>query len=215
MGPLAGVEPASSSLRLTRLGNEADTGAFRQDVICLNCSKVFSKSRSQIRSSPNHYCSKSCAATINNSKHPKHLPKPRICRSCSSGYVNTGGHTSPYNCVECTEKVKQSSERNKIKTLGEIRASMPSTQKGHGRLAAVVRGYNRSWNADIVGLPCQRCGYAEHTELCHKKAIASFPMSATLGEVNARDNLLVLCPNHHWEFDNGVLLEEDITPLLY
>ena len=39
-----------------------------QFVICLNCSKQFIKKSNHIKTSPNHFCSKSCAATFNN-KH--------------------------------------------------------------------------------------------------------------------------------------------------
>ena len=40
----------------------------RQVVICLNCSIEFEKKLNQIKSSPKHFCSKSCAASYNN-KH--------------------------------------------------------------------------------------------------------------------------------------------------
>jgi len=42
-----------------------------QDVICINCNKVFSKQFGNIKKSPNHFCSKSCAASYNN-KHKSH-----------------------------------------------------------------------------------------------------------------------------------------------
>jgi hypothetical protein len=35
-------------------------------VTCKNCNKIFSKQLCRIKSSPNHFCSKSCAATYNN-----------------------------------------------------------------------------------------------------------------------------------------------------
>ena len=57
---------------------------------------------------------------------------------------------------------------------------------------------------------CQKCSYDKHVELCHIKPINSFDDSATVGEINDPKNLLVLCPNHHWEFDNGILKLEEI-----
>ena len=50
--------------------------------------------------------------------------------------------------------------------------------------------------------PCEHCGYDKHTEVCHIKAIKDFPMSASVLEINAPQNLIRLCPNCHWEFDN-------------
>lgn len=52
---------------------------------------------------------------------------------------------------------------------------------------------------------CNHCGYSNHFEICHKKAVASFPKETTIAEINAPDNLVGLCPNCHWEFDNGLL----------
>jgi predicted restriction endonuclease len=49
------------------------------------------------------------------------------------------------------------------------------------------------------------CGYSKHVEACHIRRIADFPASATVGEINHADNMLVLCPNCHWEFDAGLL----------
>lgn len=52
---------------------------------------------------------------------------------------------------------------------------------------------------------CNNCGYNKHVELCHIKPITSFDPSATIREVNALSNVVQLCPNCHWEFDNGLL----------
>ncbi len=38
----------------------------KQQVSCKNCNKKFLKYQNQIKSSPNHFCSRSCAATFNN-----------------------------------------------------------------------------------------------------------------------------------------------------
>jgi predicted restriction endonuclease len=56
---------------------------------------------------------------------------------------------------------------------------------------------------------CEFCGYPRHVECCHIREIADFPNEATLGEVNAVDNLVLLCPNHHWELDHGFLARID------
>jgi hypothetical protein len=68
----------------------------------------------------------------------------------------------------------------------------------------------RTWNRDLTKLPCQVCGYSLHIELAHIKSVSSFDANTQLGIVNAPSNILVLCPNHHWEFDNGKLTLEQI-----
>ena len=49
---------------------------------------------------------------------------------------------------------------------------------------------------------CSRCPYSKHVEVAHIKAIASFSEDTLLSVVNHPDNLVVLCPNCHWELDN-------------
>ena len=45
----------------------------------------------------------------------------------------------------------------------------------------------------------------KQTELLKKKAVVNKNI-----QVNSIDTLIGLCPNHHWEFDHGELLLEDI-----
>ena len=52
---------------------------------------------------------------------------------------------------------------------------------------------------------CVVCGYDKHIDVAHIKAVADFDDSATLEEINEPDNLIGLCPNHHWEYDHGML----------
>lgn len=77
-----------------------------------------------------------------------------------------------------------------------------------------VRNFARTWNKHLKGLPCQRCNYDKHTELAHIHAIADFDHSTPIGIINHPNNLYVLCPNCHWEFDNGLLNDTEIQPRL-
>ena len=52
---------------------------------------------------------------------------------------------------------------------------------------------------------CQNCGYNKHVEICHVKAIKDFSLETLISEVNDLNNLVGLCPNCHWKFDNGIL----------
>lgn len=57
---------------------------------------------------------------------------------------------------------------------------------------------------------CELCGFAEHVDIAHIKPVRSFPDGTLLGEINPIENLIGLCPNCHWLFDNGVIAEEVI-----
>jgi len=53
---------------------------------------------------------------------------------------------------------------------------------------------------------CVECGYNKHIEICHIKSVSSFTDSASVvNEINNIENLVALCPTHHWEFDKGLL----------
>lgn len=52
---------------------------------------------------------------------------------------------------------------------------------------------------------CAICGYKHYYEVCHLRAVSDFPDDTLISEINKIDNLIALCPNHHWEFDHGLL----------
>jgi len=62
-----------------------------------------------------------------------------------------------------------------------------------------------SYNNSDRPLICAICGYSNKVEICHIKSVASFSKAASISEINNIDNLVALCPNHHWEFDKGLI----------
>lgn len=52
---------------------------------------------------------------------------------------------------------------------------------------------------------CKVCGYNKHIEVAHVKAVSEFSDDTLISEINDISNLIGLCPNHHWEYDNGLL----------
>lgn len=65
-----------------------------------------------------------------------------------------------------------------------------------------IRGLARDWLRHLKELPCAKCGYSLHVELAHIKQISSYSDDTKISEVNAEENVIQLCPNCHWEFDN-------------
>jgi len=39
--------------------------------------------------------------------------------------------------------------------------------------------------------------------VCHIKAVSDFDENTPIVIINSIDNLMALCPNCHWEFDNN------------
>jgi hypothetical protein len=135
------------------------------------------------------FCSRSCSAKHNNlmGRFPKRKPRPKTCSWCGSALSTP---TRRKFCQPC------SSEYVKLHSLS-CRAKGELTHpliRGHAR--AIVAAREKK---------CELCGYMKWVEIAHIRPVASFEPSALLSEVNAEANLIILCPNHHKEFDKGLL----------
>lgn len=146
------------------------------------------------------FCSRSCAAKHNNLGKQRNPPKERICVSCSATFKWRTKDRISLLCKNC-RRLRDGTEI----TIGECREKLSVKGKHPSWVHAHVRNYCRSWNKDLTKLPCHSCGYDKHVELCHKRPVSSFPDETLLSEVNHESNIIQLCPNCHWEFDNGLL----------
>lgn len=155
---------------------------------CLNCGKE----------TPNpKFCCRSCAASFNNKITPKRK-RNRVCKIEGCGeIVKSYRH---YHCEDHWEIAKR--DKYRYKTVGEYRNKISVKGKHPSWLNAHVRGFARSWLKHLTELPCARCGYDLHVELAHIKAVTEFDDDALLTDINSTDNVIQLCPNCHWEFDN-------------
>ena len=88
------------------------------------------------------------------------------------------------------------------KTKGELFKDRKTWQSARSAIRKIA------WKTYMAHNPspsCSICGYDKHIEVAHIKSVAEFDDSATVKEINSIDNLIGLCPNHHWEYDNGLL----------
>lgn len=148
---------------------------------CLNCFKQFKRPRKNAK-----FCSRSCSITFNNKVNPKR--KTKLTKFCSCGKIKNHKSKQCLNCYKIKRDIG-------LITLAEV---IYSNQQNSNKYAK-IRSHARFKFKDIKS--CQKCGYSKHIERCHIKAIKDFPLSATLNEINDRNNLLFLCPNCHWEYD--------------
>ena len=115
--------------------------------------------------------------------------KKKLCPKCNEKMISSGAT----QCRSCAGFAQ-----GKDITLAEAIYTTHHRSSAY----ALIRGRARSVYKDR---PCESCGYDKHTEVCHITPIASFPDTALISEVNHQDNLIRLCPNCHWEHDNGLL----------
>lgn len=140
----------------------------------------------------NVFCSHSCSASFNNIRREK---KTRKCSTCDKVLK-----TDTDSCIQCfiDRSIIEFGER----TLSEFN----STYARHRYQK--IRSHAHRVAKQVLKLEkkCAVCSYDLYVELAHKKAIRSFSPDSKLKEINHPDNLIYLCPNHHWEFDSGILV---------
>lgn len=140
------------------------------------------------------FCSKKCAATFNNKLKPKKIKKERPkCRKCN----NTVKHLGVVHCSDCITNRKH---YHGI-PADEQTIEYASRRGGANRYDLIRTHGRRLYKKELKG-KCERCSYDKHVELCHIKAVSLFPKNTVISFVNKRENILFLCPNCHWEFDN-------------
>jgi hypothetical protein len=180
------------------------------------------------------FCSKSCAAKYNNLGKNRWVNKPSInrisetsgkCKKCGANidYSPLKGRRGYYKkdyCEDCNLFIrKQSGKKSQEKRIKENNYQDWSTINQMTKQEVLEKSGGHSWTMKATitryargayreaDLPrtCKACGYDKHINVCHKKDIKDFPMTALIGEINDLNNLIGLCPNHHWEFDHGQL----------
>lgn len=137
------------------------------------------------------FCSRRCSAIYNNKKYPKRSPE-KICKGCSG--KTTTGRTY---CDSCFKKTLIALDKTTKANYTNRRS-----YQVHSQIRAWAR---KSFSGDRK---CAVCGYDKSVHICHIIAIKNFPDDTTISVINDPSNLVALCPNHHWELDNGFITVE-------
>jgi hypothetical protein len=143
------------------------------------------------------FCSRSCSAKKNNSKYPKRERDEfkTVCVVC--------GKNKSYGAKKCQScKRKQSLDRVWKCKISKYYMNGASRTK-YSSISKWANVYMNDF--DSRDKKCQVCGYNKIVQVAHKKPISDFSPDDLMGDVNSSSNLMWLCPNHHAEFDKGLL----------
>lgn len=161
----------------------------------------------------NKYCSCRCMAIVSNKTHtkrkkvdrpPEKMP-PKGMRARKLRPCNVCGKTvKGYAHAKCKPPVREVCTLKDAQDRACLNGKHPSWRNSY------VRTMGRALNKDLSRSGCQVCGYSTHIEYAHIRPITDFPEDSLLSMVNHPDNMLILCRNHHWEFDHGVLSIDQI-----
>ena len=139
------------------------------------------------------FCNRSCAASFNNSGHPKRVTVPRKCRVCGA---QANGKFATM-CKGCRPNWTRRIGNMTIKELNEKCRNKFSVRN-------IIRAHaQRVYRQSDLPKFCAVCSYSRHIEVAHRKAIKEFSETSLVKLINDLLNLVALCPTHHWEFDNG------------
>lgn len=158
---------------------------------CLNCGQETSNSK---------FCSTHCSAIYNNKLYPKRKLKSFYCRKCKKLLGEGTNFRKRKYCQECYRTMKFCVDWSQI-TLAQFFKKLKRYQ-AHARIRQRAR---QIFHKENRPQQCSICRYNKHIEICHVKPIGSFPEDTAISIINDISNLIALCPNCHWELDNGVL----------
>jgi len=176
-------------------------------VTCKYCTKSFDKCQAQIKATKNNFCSRSCAASFNNKGKAKNKAVQRTCIKCKEIYYCSVSYRNKKCCMSCRTL---SLDVCKNLTIADYINRLSVNGRHSSWAFAHIRESNRRSNYHLTKLPCAYCTYAKHVELAHIKPVISFNHDTKINVVNSPSNVIQLCRNCHWEFDNGLLSLEEI-----
>jgi HNH endonuclease len=155
---------------------------------CVNCGKETNNPK---------FCNKSCSAIWTNTHHKKKKLLDKFCTVCGEKIKRLTFKDHSHLC----DKHRDSWRFNDNIPLKEI------IYINHHKSSAfaLVRSRARTIAKYLKMNKCTICGYDKHIEICHIKPISEFSKNSLVSEINSQDNLVALCPNHHWEFDSGLI----------
>ena len=181
------------------------------------------KKRKEYIKNPNHckYCNS--IIKLNDGDKLTNIKRKTFCnRSCSASFNNKNVSRKLHNeCKSCGKQIDRSitfcSHKCNLDFLFE-NGKVSNTTKDdlfngavnwQSARSTIVKHANSSFDRSNKKRKCIVCGYDNIINVSHIKAVKDFHGDSLIKEINHPDNLIALCPNHHWEFDNGILLLGD------
>lgn len=122
------------------------------------------------------------------------------------GYKRNGSNTRE-NILKRCEQLHISPNILKVsavssKTKGDLFTNRKNWQSAR---SAIQKDARKIYFDNNQSPKCAICGYTNHVEVAHIRAVSEFSNETPISTINSITNLIGLCPNHHWEYDNGML----------
>ena len=181
---------------------------YKNNFCSIECRIKFKKVKLEIRRcvvcdqnfSIKHYLKSKCCSRGCADKVAKPKTKILSCKSCNI-CIDEGNY-----CNKCREEGRHRYKNFNYKLPNEITLEEVTARNGANRYDLVRFWARRYIIENKIDLKCEKCFYDKHVEVAHIKPICSFKGSDFISDINKLENIKILCPNCHWEFDNGLIV---------
>lgn len=129
-----------------------------------------------------------------------------LCSKLGYKYAGTGSNQVKKRMSKLGLDTYELKRKNKRSIASRTKDELISKSKYWVGWRNLVQAHARKvFNRSDKPKECQICGYNLTYEVAHIKPVSSFDGDATVAEINDIDNLIALCPNHHWEYDHDLI----------
>jgi len=194
-------------------------------LTCTQCQKTFERKPSDANKYTHHFCSSDCYKLwkaipdkycLQCNKHFIATDnRQKFCsQSCSGTHTNltrtTGVRPLEGRCFICDTPIRSNRKYcpecrpHKIAIINkqDITISEVLTSKNkNARIRELARVLIKKMQLPMV---CSCCGYSNYVEIHHIKPIPEFDINELLSVVNSPTNLMLVCPNCHWEVHHNL-----------
>lgn len=188
-------QSAGGKVMAKRQRTEALSNYYKNPNFCKSCDKMINvRENERVSDAKNRkFCTRSCGASYTNKLRKRKKAPTKQCL-CGSPISRRAA-----KCMKCHGENMASVY---ALTKGELMAKSKYWIQYRTVIGKDARKVYKNSGREYV---CKICGYDTHVDIGHIKDVKDFPDSATVREINNVNNLVPLCPNHHWEFDHGLL----------
>lgn len=180
------------------------TKKYQQDILdynsnpnkCKNCgaSILHQDGKKLSETKIKQFCDRKCANMYFNLQRIK----KRFCQNCGKGITSK-------NAKYCDDCRKYSYNTKHIDLMNKTKGELINKNGYFKARSSICKNARTIFYRETKDVKCAVCGYDKYIEVCHIKAVKDFNDDTKISEINCIDNLIGLCPNHHKEYDNGLI----------
>lgn len=212
---------AGGKVMAVRQREQALKKYYEHPNVCLNCEKIIDVKKGQkvgeVRK--RKFCNHQCSAAYTNIKRGFKLSSSvGECVTCKNKIMfkkrKHGGYYSRKYCPKCLPefRAKKRGANTFIANLTKDQVMSRYAKYYIGR-SMIRKHAKRVFEESNKDKKCVICGYNKHVDVAHVKSVSDFMGDVLMSTINHINNLVGLCPTHHWEYDEGLVKLEDIANL--